>query len=52
MRVEYIEKHKTPLDELDKLILEADAQLKERGKVDEEWAKTRMGEIEQIVDDE
>ena len=52
MRVGYIEKHKMPLDELDKLILEADALLKERGKVDEGWAKKRMGEIEQLMEDE
>jgi peptidase E len=48
MRVEYIEKHKMALDELDMLIQEVDVFLKENGKIDEEWAKKRMEEIEQL----
>ena len=46
MRLEYIEKHMMALDELDELILAANAQLKENGKVDEVWARTRMDEID------
>ena len=48
MRVEFIEKHKIALDELDMLIQEADVLMKENGKIDEEWAKKRMEEIEQL----
>ena len=45
MREEHIEKHEIPLNDVDRLILEADAQLKETGMVDEGWAREKVEEI-------
>jgi hypothetical protein len=43
MREEHIEKHEIPLNDVDRLILAADAQLKEAGMVDEGWAMEEIG---------